>query len=125
MAYTKTVWKNGQAPALNETNMNKIENGIYNNDAAIATLNSAVAGKATASPKQITLAAASWSGKTQNVTLAGVTTTNSIVVSPVPSQQDAYSEAAILCTAQAANRLTFTCEDVPSDNIVVNVLIVD
>ena len=32
MAYTKTVWKNGQAPALNEDNLNKIEQGIYDND---------------------------------------------------------------------------------------------
>ena len=29
MAYTRTVWKNGQAPALNEDNLNNIENGIY------------------------------------------------------------------------------------------------
>lgn len=29
MAYTKTVWKNGQAPALNESNLNNIEQGIY------------------------------------------------------------------------------------------------
>lgn len=28
MSYTKTNWKNGQAPALNETNLNKIEQGI-------------------------------------------------------------------------------------------------
>lgn len=32
MAYTKTVWKNGQTPALDEDNLNKIEQGIYDND---------------------------------------------------------------------------------------------
>jgi hypothetical protein len=31
MAYSKTVWVNDNAPALNATNLNKIENGIYNN----------------------------------------------------------------------------------------------
>jgi len=29
MAYTKTVWKNNQPPALNETNLNKIEEGVF------------------------------------------------------------------------------------------------
>lgn len=30
MAYTKTVWVNNQAPAINADNLNKIEDGIYN-----------------------------------------------------------------------------------------------
>jgi len=29
MAYTKTTWVNNQPPAINETNLNKIETGIY------------------------------------------------------------------------------------------------
>ena len=29
MPYTKTVWVNGTAPAINDTNLNKIEQGIY------------------------------------------------------------------------------------------------
>ena len=35
MAYTKTNWVNGSSPAINATNLNKIENGIYNNADAI------------------------------------------------------------------------------------------
>lgn len=31
MAYTKTQWVNGQAPAIDADNLNKIENGIYSN----------------------------------------------------------------------------------------------
>ena len=31
MAYSKTVWVNDNAPALNATNLNKIEQGIYDN----------------------------------------------------------------------------------------------
>ena len=30
MPYVKTTWANGVAPALNETNLNKIEDGIFN-----------------------------------------------------------------------------------------------
>ena len=32
MAYTKTVWVNDSVPAINQTNLNKIEQGIYNAD---------------------------------------------------------------------------------------------
>lgn len=39
MSYTKTQWNNDTAPAINETNLNKIEQGIYDNDSAITTIN--------------------------------------------------------------------------------------
>ena len=39
MSYTKTQWTNDTAPAINETNLNKIEQGIYDNDSAITTIN--------------------------------------------------------------------------------------
>lgn len=38
MAYTKTTWVNGQTP-INETNLNHIENGIYDVDQAISGIN--------------------------------------------------------------------------------------
>lgn len=38
MAYTKTVWVNDTSPAINETNLNKIEQGIYDNDTAIGDI---------------------------------------------------------------------------------------
>lgn len=39
MAYEKTEWSNGQAPYINDTNLNKIEQGIYENDNNIGDLN--------------------------------------------------------------------------------------
>lgn len=36
MSYTKTVWVDGAPPAVNATNLNKIENGIYENSIGIA-----------------------------------------------------------------------------------------
>ena len=38
MAYSKTVWVNDNAPALNAANLNKIENGIFDNANDIADL---------------------------------------------------------------------------------------
>jgi hypothetical protein len=35
LAYTVTTWVNGTAPAVNATNLNKIETGISDNDTAI------------------------------------------------------------------------------------------
>ena len=40
MSYTKTQWTNDTAPAINETNLNKIEQGIYDNDSHIGDLTS-------------------------------------------------------------------------------------
>ena len=39
MAYEKTVWKNNEAPKINATNLNKMENGIAN---AVATDSEAI-----------------------------------------------------------------------------------
>lgn len=42
MAYTKTQWVNNSEPPIDETNLNKIENGIFNNDALITKVLSAI-----------------------------------------------------------------------------------
>lgn len=70
----------------------------------------------------ITLTAAGWSGGSQSVTVSGMTATGVVLVSPDPTDQAAYTSAGILCTAQAANSLTFTCSTTPSADIDVNVV---
>lgn len=39
MSYSKTNWTNNSTPAINADNLNKIEQGIYDNDAAISSAN--------------------------------------------------------------------------------------
>ena len=39
-SYVKTNWVNGQAPALNAANLNKIEQGIYDVTEEVRNLNS-------------------------------------------------------------------------------------
>ena len=70
----------------------------------------------------ITLTAAGWSSNTQTVSVTGMTATGVVMVSPAPADQSAYTSAGILCTAQAAGTLTFTCDTVPSGDIDVNVV---
>lgn len=70
----------------------------------------------------ITLTAAGWSSNTQTVNVTGMTATGVVFVSPDPTDQADYTSAGILCTAQAAGTLTFTCDSVPSGDIDVNVV---
>lgn len=70
-----------------------------------------------------TLVAANWSSNTQTITVQGVTATNTIIVSPIPTDAEDYAAAGILCTGQATNALTFTCQTVPASDLQVNIVI--
>lgn len=70
-----------------------------------------------------TLAAASWSSNAQTVTVEGVTSSNTVFVSPAPASQEAYIKAGVYCTGQAGNTLTFACKTVPTEDLTVNVAV--
>jgi len=73
----------------------------------------------------ITLAVASWSSNTQTVTCSGVTTDNLVIVSPTSASLTDYKNAGVTCTTQAANSLTFTCENIPTADLTVDIDIID
>lgn len=73
-----------------------------------------------------TLTTSGWSSNTQTVTVSGVSATETAqLITPTPAiaSQTAYYEAGIMCTGQAANSLTFTCQTVPTSNLTVYVVI--
>jgi len=70
----------------------------------------------------VTLAAADWSSGTQTVNVTGMTATGVVLVSPDPTDQSAYTNAGIICSAQAAGTLTFTCSTTPTTDLSVNVV---
>ena len=70
----------------------------------------------------ITLTAADWSNSSQTVNVTGMTATGVVLVSPDPTDQADYTSAGIICSAQAAGTLTFTCDSVPSGDIDVVVV---
>lgn len=73
-----------------------------------------------------TLTTSGWSSNTQTVTVPGVSASETAqLITPVPKNtaQSAYYEAGIMCTGQAANSLTFTCQTVPTSNLIVYVVI--
>lgn len=94
-------------------------------DASWGAVSASSIGATTSSAISVTLAAANWSSSTQTVTATGVTASNTVVVSPASASASDYASAEILCTAQASDSLTFTCVTTPSNDITVNVLIVN
>lgn len=71
----------------------------------------------------ITLTSAGWTNNEQTVTATWVTANNSIIVSPVPTYINDYTDAKIYCSAQWTDSLTFACDTEPSNDIDVNVVI--
>lgn len=94
-------------------------NGVFEMMSADGTIPTA---RLTKVNTTITLAAADWSSNTQTVSVTGMTATGVVFISPDPSDQSDYTSAGILCTAQAAGTLTFTCNTVPSGDLSVNVV---
>ena len=78
--------------------------------------------KATAS---VTLSASAWSGKSQTVSVPGVTADNTVLVTPAPNSYVAYGEAVVYCTGQGTGTLTFSCEEVPGADLTANILIMN
>lgn len=62
--------------------------------------------------------------KVQTINVAGVSTTNTIVVSPIPAHLDIYGQCGIACMTQQTGSLTFKCEEIPTEDISVNILII-
>lgn len=82
-------------------------------------------GAVTQTTTTITLASTDWSSHSQTKTVSGVTADNTVIVAPASASAADYAAAEILCTAQAANSLTFTCTTDPTNNISVNVVILN
>ena len=73
---------------------------------------------------KITLTSGGWSDDSYTATVSGVTSSNSVIVTPIPSDIEEYVAAGIICASQGTNSLTFSCVSAPEENIEVNVMIV-
>ena len=119
-----------ETPEINTTYYLSTDNMVVH-DTEVATLNGYVGSMIdVATPKilSITLLASSWDSTalTQTVTANGVLSDEtSQIITPTPAlaSQSAYYDAGILCTGQAENSLTFTCETVPTVDLTVYVVI--
>jgi hypothetical protein len=99
--------------------------GLVENDAYLPTMEDV---KTEIRPKStlVTLPLSAWSNNTQTVTVPGVLADESKqLIQPMPTiaDQAVYSAAGISCTGQAANKLTFKAQTVPTEDVQVYVVI--
>lgn len=72
-----------------------------------------------------TIAVADWSNNTCTKSVAGVTASNTVVVTYAPASKAVYTAADIYCTAQGSGTLTFACTTTPTAAVTVNVMVID
>lgn len=117
--------------SLSSTSTNPVQNKVVNQ--AIQNLDNKIGKSSVAEqmavkqdkhiPLSITLTASGWSNNLQTVIANGVTTNSTVIVTSAPQNWLLYQEANIYCSQQMENSLTFTCETIPSSNLIANVVI--
>lgn len=81
-------------------------------------------GKCSKAENTASLTVSGWgTGLTQTVSVSGVTASNTVIVAPNAASHTVYTEANVRCTAQTSGKLTFTCDEIPTAALTVNVVI--
>ena len=96
-----------------------------NNESLLGSGNITIQGGAGADVIQVSITVANWNATTTcTKTVTGVTTSNSVIVSPAPASISDYVSAGVYCSAQGSGTLTFTASSTPTADLTVNVMIV-
>lgn len=77
---------------------------------------------------KVTLTVAGWADNQQTVTLTGVSADEDsqfILPTPAAASRTMYNDCDIQCITQAADSLTFSCAEVPTDALSVYILLMD
>lgn len=91
-------------------------------DASLNNVPLSYVGGATLGASTVTLSVANWSNNSQTVLVNGVTTNSIVLATPAPSSYDEYVVNNIRCTGQSTGELTFTCDFIPSSELVINII---
>lgn len=117
-------------PSLAQALANEKQDKLTGTEGQYVGFNSAGVAVAVPAPtpvyRAVTLSTSAWSSNAQTVTVNGVLADETKqLIQPMPAlaSQSAYYAAGILCTNQAANSLTFTCTETPTENLTVYVVI--
>lgn len=120
----QTSANNAQTAADNaKTAADNAQSTAYNAQTAANNAQSTANGKVSKNKIAVTLALSGWSNNSQTVSASGVTADNDIIVSPAPESFEDYAKAIVRCTGQSSDWLTFTCKEVPTTSLIVNVMI--
>lgn len=111
---------------VDKTKADAAGNDIADTYATKTETDSLISGFKNITSSTINIPVATWDATNLNctVTASGVTADNAVVVTPDPASMDVYSAAGIVCTAQAAGTLTFTCKTVPTAAVAINIMVV-
>lgn len=74
--------------------------------------------------KTVVLSVSSWSDNTATIAVEGMTTSSNIIVAAAPASHMAYAQAGVRCQEQFLEGLTFVCENTPTEELIINVLVV-
>lgn len=70
----------------------------------------------------ISIATSAWSSKSATVNCSIATASNTLIIAPAPSSHSAWGTGKVRATAQAAGKITFACDTVPTAAVSVNVV---
>ena len=70
----------------------------------------------------ITLAADGWSSNEQSAAVSGMGAASVVFVSPDRSYMQSYIKSQIYAKVQSTNQLTFVCQKVPTESVVVQII---
>lgn len=76
------------------------------------------------STSSATIQVANWSSYSATISVPGVTSSNTVIVSPAPSSLSDWTDNEVKCTGQGSGTLTFTCATTPNSAISVNVVVI-
>jgi hypothetical protein len=139
MAYVKTTWVNSSAPPINATNLNKIEDGIFDVtenfethttvSASLSVLGHVQTGVFTA-----TITTASWTGTvspfTNDTTVSGILATDTPIIDIVLTGTFADDEdiieawGGVYRAVTTADVVTFSATDLPTVDLPIQLKVV-
>jgi hypothetical protein len=119
-------------PSLAQSLANEKQDKLTGTEGQFVGFDSSGAAVAVSAPtpvyRTITLTTSGWSSNTQTVTVNGVLADETKqLIQPMPAiaSQIAYMSAGIYCSGQAANSLTFTCSETPTEDITLYIVITE
>lgn len=78
---------------------------------------------ASVAPTKAEISISTWTNKTANVSVSGVTADSIVIVTAHPSYVKEWSSCVIRATSLGSGSITFTCDTQPSSTVRANVLI--
>ena len=123
-ALSSDVTLNASDVGAQETLVSGTNIKTINSTSLLGSGNVAVQSAITSTTVSITVA--NWNATTTcTKSVTGVTSSNNVIVTPVPASINTWNSNGVYCSAQGSGTLTFTASTTPSADMTVNVMIIN